>query len=441
MKHCIILGGGISGLAAAWYLRQKYQDQLQITLIEKEQQAGGHIRSIWQDDFLIELGPHSCRAASVHTLQLIQELGIAEQMLCAAPTNKNRYIWYQDCLHPLPQSLWQALTSPLLKGLKRRILTELFSAKQEIEDETIYAFITRHFGCQLAERLIDPLVAGIYAGDIHKLSVNACFPKWKELERTHGSLVKGILFSKKENNKNSAKTIFSFKEGMGYLPKILADRLASSIQCSVEVKAIHHQPTNGKISVETSQGIMTADVLISALPAYALAALLPKNQRVKSELEQIHYAPLSVVNCGYKQSVLNQQGFGYLVPSKSNQSLLGMIWASSVFPDHYPANHDCIRVMLGGDRGRSQIEVKEAALKALSDHMQISIQPNHLHISHFPKAIPQFTVGHFQRIEGIQHQLRESYPNLVCIGSGFTGVSIEDCIQAAKEAADIDSMQ
>jgi oxygen-dependent protoporphyrinogen oxidase len=223
-EHFVILGGGISGLALAWYLKKKYQETIHLTIIEKSSRAGGWIRSIQQQGFLFEEGPRSCRTkgAGIATLELIEELGLENEVIAASPHAKKRYLYTGKQLRCLPQGIISSLFSPLTRGILPALWKEWRKAPEKCEDESIYDFFARRFSPEIAEQFIDPMVAGIYAGDIRQLSLRSCFPQLHRWEQEYGSLTKGMFFDRSRSKEihspfvqaMKSAPIFSFKNGM-----------------------------------------------------------------------------------------------------------------------------------------------------------------------------------------------------------------------------------
>ena len=244
----IIIGAGISGLALGWFLKKRFGDNQELTILEASERSGGWIRTHHEQGFLFEEGPRSCRSkgAGLVTLQLIEELGLCEEVISASPQAKKRYICMDGKLQSLPNSLFSFLRSPLMKGVLPALLKEWKIPPSDLEDESIGSFITRRLGKKIADTFMDPLVSGIYAGDIHQLSMRACFPDLHRLEKEHGSLIKGMFRKRKAEDgqspfvqKQRLSSIFSFRNGMETLVSALDARLKSHIQLSCAVKTIH----------------------------------------------------------------------------------------------------------------------------------------------------------------------------------------------------------
>lgn len=419
-RQVVILGAGISGLTCAWYLKKHYGSEVDITILEKGERAGGWIHTLSKEGFLFELGPHSFRGNAEHVFQLIEELGLQDQVIRSHPSASQRYLYTKQKLQPLPNGFLSLLTSPFLKPLLGACVRDLWAPKGVQEEETIDAFFTRRFGKRIASQFADPLVSGIFAGDSHRLSLKACFPKLYQYEQDHRSIIKGMSKSK------SKKGIYSFKHGMETLTKELVRQLDVKIlyQCAPATLVYHSDHINVNKSIE-------ADQVISAIPAYALSDVV-------GPFPPLSYATVAVVNVGYAKQVLKQEGFGYLIPSQEQEKILGCIWDSSVFPQQNQQPQETrLTVMLGGIHhphieNYSEEECRQVALHAIKKHMKIDASPLVVHVSMARLAIPQFEVGYSSWLEEIRQSIKQFSPRLHLCGNAFNGISVNDCISGAK---------
>lgn len=428
-KQAIILGAGISGLSLAWFLKQKFNDTINIKIIEKTDRAGGWIRTkITPQGFLFEQGPHSFRSNSPETIKLIEQLNLHHELISANPSSKDRFIYYKKQLVPFPRGIIDLIFSPYLKMAIKALWKDWHTPQTNHYDESIYEFVSRRLGAEVAEKLFDPLVSGIYAGDIKQLSIASCFPDLHLFEQEHGGILKGLLYKKKNNTKTA---IYTFKNGMEVLPRRLAELMHQDISYNSEISAI--QSKGCEIEVTLSSGkTLTAEHLFSTLPAKSLAKLLD-NENGKL-LSEIPYASLAIVNLGFDHAVLNKKGFGYLIPSKEKQEALGVIFDSCVFPQQQPAGKTCLTVMLGGMHHPKLLELNDDTLKSkvmhlLASHLNIRNEPNEISIHRAYSAIPQYPVGYKKIMTNIVE--KPIMPNMTIAGS-FAGVSVNDCIANSK---------
>jgi oxygen-dependent protoporphyrinogen oxidase len=420
MKHVVILGAGISGLAAGWFLKQKYPS-LSITILEKSSRCGGWIKSVQTDGFLFELGPRSCRP-SARTLQLIQDLHLQNEVLPGHAQAKIRYLYRHQRLQALPQNFLSLMCSSLLPTVIKGAAKDLLTKRSLEEDETIESFVTRRLGPTIAHELFDPLTTGIYAGDMRQLSMKACFPQIYEWEQKKGSLIRGALSQPKPKMQTSFErqlakgSLFSFKKGMETLTEALAKKLERHIWLDTSV---HRLPFD------------RADHVISALPAQALGSLLSKEHpAIAHQLSSFESESITVVNLGFHNRILAQEGFGYLIPRLENEDILGVVFDSSVFPEQGLGTR--LTVMI-----KQQVENPvDVALRSLHKHLGIQRIPDTYYVHRALQAIPQYKVGHTEKVRKIEEMIRMQGLPLSLLGSAFNGVSVNDCIANAYQLVD-----
>lgn len=447
-KHFVILGAGISGLALGWFLKRRFQDDISLTILEKDARAGGWIRTIEFEDFLFEEGPRSCRSkgAGVATLQLIEELGLAQNVISASPHSQKRFLYFESKLQPLPTGLISFLSSPLMRGMLPALWKEWKVPPNHLEDESVYEFISRRLSADIAERLIDPMTSGIYAGDIRQLSIRACFPKMYEWEQVYGSLIQGALSRNSKNTqylspfvKTMLKSpIFSFKDGMETLIHRLTAQLGDALSLNSNVKNIKIQPDKVDVICENGTAF-GADHVFLAIPSAVAASLF--NPSLHVQWDKTPATSVVVVNVGWKRKLLKQEGFGHLIPSSQKEDVLGMVWDSSVFPQqNRSAEETRVTVMLGGARkpdltSLSENKFIEYALDAIERQLGIEANPDALQVKLACNAIPQYHVGHLGRLSSLEQSLKKISPHLTLLGSAWYGVAVNDCIAKAKAIA------
>ncbi len=392
----LILGGGISGLSAAWYLRKKHPDA-KITLLEKQRRFGGWIETFNSS----EKGPRTFAASrSQSLLQLIEEVGLKEELIFSP--SGTRYLWHRGKLRPVGSFLPRMIPA---------LIREFFVAPKKCEEETIYDFATRRFGRYAAETLFDPITLGIYAGDIRKLSVKSCFPTFCEWEEKHGSLVRAMFARKK---KTGLRGLFTLRRGMESLIEALRKQLPAELVLDTSVEEICPG------GVFAGGKFWPADKIISALPGHVIG-------RLTHQWTDFPTASMWVVNLRFTENVLAKKGFGYLVPTQEKEALLGMIWDSSVFPTDGKTSLTAM-IRPHGDADWA----KKTALDALQRHLNISAAP--LIEAHLAEnAIPQFELGYAKRLTRFQAELKETLPNLFLIGNYLDGgPSVDACIRKAS---------
>lgn len=366
MKKVVIIGAGISGLAAGWFHKQKGN---QVTILEKSDRVGGWIRTTSVGDFLFEEGPRGFRPTGKgkRTLALVKELGIEKELLPACKEAKIRYIAKDGKLHRF---------SPFKPSLLYALIRYRLTSRSKEEDESIASFCSRRFGKKCTETLIDPLVKGIFGGKIEELSMRSCFP----------SLWEGS-FKKPERTPVS---LYSFRNGMETLTQTLGRRLEEHILLNTPVPDIEK---------------LEADLIIAAIPSPSFT-----------------YRTLTTANLGWKGRLLPKRGFGFLVPSIENEKIMGMTWDSELFPEHNSGEMTRICVMLEGE------QKMEMALEGVKKYLGIEGIPDAALIR-YPK-LPHYLIGHQKRLSFFQ-----KHSPLLFIGNTYSGVGVNDCIEAAWKSA------
>lgn len=425
MKRVVILGGGISGLASGWFIKKRFGHAVHVTIVEKAPKLGGWIQTQKNQGFLFELGPHSCRTSGTgeDTLSLIKELGLDSQILYAEEAAHRRYLYHQKQLRLLPQGPLSLVRSPWIWKILPELISEYFRASQNMGEETIEEFIKRRFGKQVAEFLMDPLVSGIYAGDMSQLSMKACFPTFHKYEQEHGSVLKGLF-------KNATKSsLFTLKEGMGSLIKELHKQLEATFLLSNEALWLSFK--GKQVEVQLKDRRIVADQLIAALPATDLAKLMERHDSyLAAKLREIPFASVASVQVGYKKDILPLQGFGYLIPRKERESILGMVWDSCIFPNqNHHKEETRLSVMMSLQDGQDSIQL---AKDAIVKHLGIVEKPDHMSLHTAHHAIPQYFLGHEKRISEIEERVTRLFPHTTLLGSSYYGVSVNDCISVAR---------
>ncbi|MFT4553809.1 MAG: oxygen-dependent protoporphyrinogen oxidase [Chlamydiales bacterium] len=447
-KHIVIVGAGISGLSLAWYLKKKHGTELKVTVLEKNSRVGGCINSLKKGEFLFESGPRGFRpkGAGQRTLELIKELKIENHLIEADPSAAHRYLWTDKQLQKLPHSIFSLLTSPITRKIIFPLIKETFlKPRAPDSDESIDSFIRRHFGSYLTETLVDPLVSGVFAGDIRKLSLQSCFPLLKKYEKENGSIIKGLLPSARSSS-GKIKTdtpkapLLSFKEGMSLLPESLAAKVSANILLSHPLENLKFHKDH--IAIEVQGKTLKASHVFSTIPPRELALLYPDfSPDISALLNNFSYTSLTAVNVGYSKRVLKNQGFGYLIPSKEKEKLLGVTWDSCIFPQQNSYKEQTrLTAMLGGSRNKSlhllpEEELAQIALEGIHKHLGISDKPESICVYTAHNLIPQFNVGHEDKLLNLSQALKNAFPRLTVLGHHFRGIGVNGCIEEAEEAS------
>lgn len=463
-----ILGGGLGGLSAAYYLLKKDPKSV-ITLVEASNRVGGWIKSNTQDDGVIfEQGPRTVRPKGpqgANTLALIEELDLSSHIKAIPtyhPAATKRMIYANSKLHLLPASFTSLFKkqTPFSKPLISLLFKDVITGKPAvaIKDESIYDFVTRRFGTEVGDYLIAPMICGICGGDAKQISVKFLMEGLFEKEQKHGSITRGIIASwlNKEEKKNENKpkndlyqrsinerwNVYTFDNGIESLPKRLEEVCrANGTRFEMDAKCTGLD-FSAKITTELSNGrVLTSDKLISSISAENLSALLiNKHPDLAKLLQRIKTVTLAVVNLQFNEKLPIEDGFGFLVCPKENRPILGVIYDSCCFSY---TDKTVLTVMLGGhwfydhfNDNTSEEEFLHVALTQVADILKIDQLPDNYKVNLLKNAIPQYTVGHKENLELIQRYIDAKRLKLHLCGSSYHGVGINDVIMSARNMAD-----
>lgn len=419
-ESIIVLGGGIAGLTAAWNLREH-----DVLVLEGASRAGGWVQTVEKEGFLFELGPRSCRTygKGAATLELIRELGMGDEVLPAASAAQTRYVLHQQKLTKIPAGIIQWMTSPFLTPSLHAIFRDLFSGAI-LADCSIAEFVRKRFGEDILDMFLNPLVSGVYAGDPEALSIASCFPSLFETQKMHGSLLKGMLLSGlKSKGSKPPFPLFTLKRGLNSLIDRLVERLGSArVKLAAKVTAVDQVGNGWKVRLESGEEFSCQRV-VSTLPPGTVEKLWG--------FKAPSMASVAVVNMGYRQLDFPENGFGYLVPSKEKEKILGVVWDSQVFPEQQSQGQARLTVMIGGTTAPADWktwDLEAIALDAVKRHMGISVAPDTVQLTIANEAIPQYEVGYSGRKEKFIQDMRVTHPGIEFRGALFDGVAINDCI-------------
>ncbi|KAM9798673.1 protoporphyrinogen oxidase [Neosynchiropus ocellatus] len=465
MRTVAVLGGGIGGLAASYYLA-KSPLVSKVVLLERSDRVGGWLWSTRRPDGAVfEHGPRGIRPAGAvgrNTLNMVEDLGLADEILPVTYSHmasKNRYLYVNKKLHKMPSGLSGLLRTvpPFSRPFLLSLAKETLRRRGQDDDESVHSFVSRRFGSELADIAVDSLCRGVFAGDCRKLSLRSCFPVLYDAEQHRGSVVLGMLLGSgptpaltpgplSQRSLKDSWAQWSLKRGVQSLPERISDVLQQSgrveLHKSTPVASISLSGSGWTINTE--DGNMSADHIVSALPAHALASVLPSScQSLIQNLQRVTTATVGVVNLEYEGSVLPVTGFGHLIPSFEDPGVLGVVYDSVPFPEHNRKSGETTRltVMLGGawfqEAFGSPAEVTEEVLlsratEAVRYHLGVNTAPSWSCVSLEKDCIPQYELGHSRRVESMWRFIMEKNLPLTLVGASYAGVSVNDVIFSAR---------
>jgi len=447
MKSVAIIGAGITGLTAAFYLKRQ---GVPVTVYEAGWRVGGVIQSVRKDGFLAEFGPNTILETSPKIAQLVRDAGLEARKLATDPKAEARYVVRYGRPIEMPGKPLGFFTTPLFTAkAKLAVLREPFiKPRRDGVEESIAQFVVRRFNQEFLDHAIDALVAGIYAGDPHRLSLPHAFPKLKALEDNYGSMIKGQIFGARDRKKSdevakdrAAK--FSFDEGLQVLPDALAAQIGESLNLNTPVTKLTQTGDGWRVSTASDEAEFGAVIYCGT--AHRLAELVIEAappRRPTDVFSEISYPPVASVVLGFRREdvVHSCQGFGMLIPKIEGFKILGTIFSSALFPNRAPAGHLNLTSYIGGARypelaslpSEKLVDVVLADLRLL---LGVKGQPAFVHTVFWPKAIPQYNVG-YGKYRQLLNDLEAKTPNLFFAGHYRDGVSLGDSMVSGVNIAE-----
>lgn len=447
-RDVVVIGAGISGLACAFFARQL---GLSVAVLEEAPVAGGKIRSEWDEGFCYEWGPQGFLDNIPETLELVRLAGLEGRLVRASDAAAERFILRDGRLRRVPFSPKAFLTSDILTlSGKLRVLLEPFIPRGGAEEESVASFARRRIGREAAEVLVDAMVTGVYAGKAEELSIPATFPKMAEMERTYGSLTRALLELGKRARGGPAGpggTLCTFTGGMQELPETLAHQLAGALYLNTKVATVGFTPkkrTPWQVQLASGDVVESRAFVCTAPPAKAaqlLAPLFPTS--ALESLRSIPSPPVVVVMMAYRSPqpfTHPLQGFGFLVPSREPRAILGTLFCHAIFPHQAPPGAVLLRTILGGARQPQVMQFRNEELVRMVRRELHAVlggdpDPSSVRIVRHPEGIPQYTLGHLQRLAIIDEAVA-AFPGLYLAGNGYRGVAVNACIAEAKRVAE-----
>jgi oxygen-dependent protoporphyrinogen oxidase len=427
--------------------------------LEKETRLGGKIWSVREEGYTCEWGPNGFLDSKPQTLELCSAIGVESKLHRSNDNARKRFIFSGGELHRLPEGGPSFLKSRLISwsGKLRLALepTPFIAAAPAGVDETLADFGRRRLGGEALDKLIAPMVSGIFAGDPETMSLVSCFPRIAELEREYGGLIRAMIMLAKKKKRDMAAgkvvssaagpggVLTSFREGIQYLSDALSTSLGGIVRPDSAVIKVDKGRDRAYCVQCADASEYEADIVIAASPAFAVADMLDGVAAdIATVLRQIPYASMTVVCFGYERDRIAHplDGFGYLIPKKEGCSTLGTLWDSSMFENRAPQGKVLLRSMMGGACFPGYVrlsddEVVTRVRRDLKATMGIEAEPSFVRVFRHPQAIPQYTVGHGKRLEALAGLL-QLHPGLILTGNSYRGIGLNDCVAAAQRASD-----
>lgn len=431
-KKVAIIGAGITGLTAALKLKKQ---GIKVDLFEQHGYAGGSIKSIRQDNWLLEYGPNTLLVKDRQVADFLDELGLWDNRLVANPESSNRFIVRNGHLHKLPTSFIEAITTSLFTASgKLTVLKEPFISRSEKENETVAEFVERRIGKEMLDYALNPFIAGIYANRPERLSLRHTFPRMYELEQEYGSLVWGAFAGKNDNKDRVQRELISFENGLHDIVDAITGHL-DQIYFGHETTKVEREDQNWFLKTKFGDKGPYQKVILN-VPLYKWTeTLLPVEREELAEIKKVNYPPLSVFHLGFKKEAIKHplDGFGFLVPEKENRKILGGLFSSTLFPGRAPEDSHLMTVFVGGGRQpelaqRESQKLLQIVLDDLDDLIGVTEQPVYKEHVFWPTSIPSYHVG-YDKVLDVFDSIENRHQGLHLAGNFRNGVSVPDCIK------------
>ena len=470
MRRAVIIGGGISGLSAAYYLREKAIRagvDIEVILIEKEKQFGGCIVTEKVDGFIIEGGPDCFLSEKPWALQLCEDLGLEDRLLCTNDENRRVFILSHGRLHELPEGFMLMIPTSFTPFLKSRLISlpgkvrmamDLFlPRKRSAGEESLAQFVRRRLGNEALEKIAEPLVAGIHAGTPETMSLMSTFPRFIQLEEEYRSLILGMWARRRmarriaQRQTDPKRTMFmALLDGMMELTdelkvrlderSLLSDRKVTRI-ARLMGTGLPHNPIY-EVSMEGGE-TLRADCAILATPVFVTAELLQGLDGNLSEaLLSIPYVSTATISLAYRRAEIHHplNGFGFVVPRAEERKIMASTWTSTKFSHRSPPDSVLLRAFVGGAQNEHLLEMDDERIigvvrEELMDIMGIKADPILTRVYRWDKSMPQYTLGHAKKLSQLEEKLLR-YPGLSLMGCAYRGIGISDCIHDGKLTAE-----
>src|SRR5215207_4495987 len=469
-RRVVIVGGGVSGLAAAHRLveLQSEENPLEVVLLEASDRLGGTVRTHRREGFLIEGGPDSFISEKPEALNLAKRLGLAERLTGTNEQHRRSFVVRGGRLRPTPEGFQLLAPSRMLPFLTTDIFTWRGKARMALDlvlprrkgangrdDESLAAFVRRRFGREALERMAQPMVGGIYTADPEVLSLRATMPRFLEMERRDRSLILSMWKAGRRAGEagrhgrgasGARYSLFvSFDEGVQVLTDALAARLPhAGVRLNTRVTSLRPEGGGRRWALQTDAGeTLEADAVCLALPAYSAARLLrAADDALADELDAIPYASTATVNLAYRRADIPHplDGFGFVVPFVERRATLACTFSSVKFPSRAPEGHALLRAFVGGALqpdmfGLDEDRMVAAVRRDLRDLLGVEASPSFAHVEKWPRSMAQYHLGHSARVARIR-DLAGRLPPLALCGNAYEGAGLPDCVRGGESAAE-----
>jgi oxygen-dependent protoporphyrinogen oxidase len=473
--HLVVIGGGITGLTAAFYLHSLYSaigTPPQITLLEKSDTLGGSIQTLRKDGFIIEKGPDSFlgRKPAIH--RLCRDIGLQHEMVSTNPSVSKSFVYLNNRLHPMPDGLALGIPTQLKPFMTTRLLSISGKARAALDfilprknsrdgesDESLGSLIERRLGREVADCLVGPVLAGIYAGDLKMLSTRATFPQLQQMEADHGSIIRGMLAGKRKQMASvpdpvelpshlKGSMFLSLKNGLISLVEQLTNVLetqGTDIKKNCAISGITRMEDKYRLTL-SDQSAITADGVIVAVPASQAAQLiegqLDKAAQLLRKIPAVSVANVAVALKREDVPAGVMQGSGFVVPRNQGLTITACTWSSVKWAHTSPDGKVLLRAYIGhwGDQSHTDQDDEELIACVIHDLQKVMgfpIAPLFTVVTRHPGAMQQYATGHLERLELLERELAQQWPQIVLAGASYRGLGIPDCVQQGREAAEL----
>lgn len=439
-----VVGGGISGLSCCYYLLKKGHE---VYLFEKEEKFGGTIRTEKIDGFLIEGGPDCFLREKEWGERLIKEIGMEDELEGTDEKARRVFVLWKGELHEIPEGFFLMVPTrffPLLKsglfspaGKLRAVLEVFIPPQKEEKEESLASFVMRRFGREVLERVAEPLLAGVHAGDPEKMSIQAVFPRFVEMERKYGSLIRGMMI---RMGAASSSPFLTLKNGLGSLVDKLLELIKEKARVLPARPVERTKRKNGKWEVMFKGGNELFDSVVIATPSFHAAEFLKEYGEVSQLLFEIPYVSTATVSMAYREGDIEiPDGHGFVIPALELRRIMAVTFSSKKFRGRAPSGFHLIRVFLGGYRNQEIVglpdeKMKKLCLEEIASLLKVKREPVFTKIYRWLRAMPQYHLGHAALVKEIEKRLPEG---IYLTGNAYYGIGIPDCIRRGWEIAEI----